>query len=93
MLFYTGDKYPGWKGSVFVGGLASMALVRLELRGDSVVKEERYLGELHEGHGVTFATEKNSPNAYLPYKRNPDTLARRMSGTRGLTRKSTAPRA
>jgi glucose/arabinose dehydrogenase len=48
MLFYTGDKYPGWKGSVFIGGLASMALVRLELSGDRVVKEERYLGELHE---------------------------------------------
>src|SRR5437868_10886382 len=25
---------------------------------------------------VQFAKEKNSPNAYLPYKRNPDTLAR-----------------
>jgi len=35
---------------------------------------------------VTFATEKNSPNAYLPYKRNPDTLARpwAVPGTAGL---------
>src|ERR1700726_1326462 len=35
---------------------------------------------------VTFATEKNSPNAYLPYKRNPDTLARpwAVPGTPGL---------
>src|ERR1700722_7343479 len=35
---------------------------------------------------VQFATEKNSPNAYLPYKRNPDTLARpwAVPGTAGL---------
>src|ERR1700683_4693636 len=35
---------------------------------------------------VKFATEKNSPNGYLPYKRNPDTLARpwAVPGTPGL---------
>jgi len=35
---------------------------------------------------VQFAKEKNSPNAYLPYKRNPDTLARpwAVPGTPGL---------
>ena len=48
MLFYTGDKFPDWRGSIFIGGLASSSLVRLEMRGDRVVKEERYLGELHE---------------------------------------------
>jgi 2-oxoglutarate ferredoxin oxidoreductase subunit alpha len=35
---------------------------------------------------VQFAKEKNSPNCYLPYKRNPDTLARpwAVPGTPGL---------
>src|SRR6202158_2436178 len=35
---------------------------------------------------VHFATEANSPNGYLPYKRNPDTLARpwAVPGTPGL---------
>src|ERR1700685_382581 len=35
---------------------------------------------------VKFATEKNSPNGYLPYKRDPDTLARpwAVPGTPGL---------
>jgi 2-oxoglutarate ferredoxin oxidoreductase subunit alpha len=35
---------------------------------------------------VQFAKERNSPNAYLPYKRNPDTLARpwAVPGTPGL---------
>jgi glucose/arabinose dehydrogenase len=48
LLIYSGDKFPQWKGNFFIGGLASMALVRLEMNGDRVVKEERYLGELHE---------------------------------------------
>ena len=33
---------------VIIGGLASQALVRLELRDGKVTKEERYLGELGE---------------------------------------------
>jgi glucose/arabinose dehydrogenase len=48
MTFYTGDKFPAWKGNILVGGLASTALVRLVLHQDSVVQEERYLGELGE---------------------------------------------
>lgn len=48
MVFYTGDKFPEWKGNIFVGGLASNALVRLVLENGRVVKEERYLHELHE---------------------------------------------
>ena len=43
MAFYGGDKYPGWRGNVFVGSLKFELLVRLELDGDKVVKEERML--------------------------------------------------
>jgi glucose/arabinose dehydrogenase len=43
LLFYTGDRFPGWRGNAFVGGLASKQLVRLELDGDRVVREERLL--------------------------------------------------
>jgi glucose/arabinose dehydrogenase len=46
MTFYTGDAFPGWKGSILVGGLASMALVRLTLRDGRVVAEERYGDDL-----------------------------------------------
>ena len=46
MTFYTGDAFPGWKGSILVGGLASQALVRLTLRDGRVASEERFLGEL-----------------------------------------------
>jgi len=48
MVFYTGDRYPGWNGSVFVGSLTPGLLVRLVLRDGKVALEERYLGELDE---------------------------------------------
>jgi glucose/arabinose dehydrogenase len=48
MLFYTGDRYPGWKGSVFIGSMGPKALVRLTLRDGKVTGEERYLGEVDE---------------------------------------------
>jgi glucose/arabinose dehydrogenase len=41
MAFYTGDRYPGWKGNLFVGALKGQMLVRLTLEGDKVVAEER----------------------------------------------------
>src|SRR5580658_26210 len=43
MLFYTGDKFPEWKGNLFVGALEGQALVRLVLNGDRIVAEERLL--------------------------------------------------
>jgi aldose sugar dehydrogenase len=43
MAFYTGDKFPRWRGSLFVGALRAELLVRLELDGEKVVREERLL--------------------------------------------------
>jgi len=39
--FYTGNAFPTWRGSLFVGGLASQRLVRL------VIKDNRVTGEEH----------------------------------------------
>ena len=44
MEFYTGDRFPKWKGNLFVGALAGQAIVRLTLNGDAVVREERIRG-------------------------------------------------
>ncbi len=46
MAFYTGDVYPHWKGSVFVGALKFQMLVRLQLDGNRIVREERLLNTL-----------------------------------------------
>ncbi len=48
MAFYSGDLFPGWKGSLFNGALKFQLLSRLELEGDKVVKEERLLQGLRE---------------------------------------------
>jgi aldose sugar dehydrogenase len=44
MMFYTGDKFPQWKGDLFVGSLKFSVLVRLELAGNDIAAEERLLG-------------------------------------------------
>ena len=46
MTFYTGDRYPGWKGSAFVGSMSPGALVRLTIENDRVTREERYLSNV-----------------------------------------------
>lgn len=43
MMFYSGDKFPEWKGDLFVGSLKFSLLARLELNGNKIVDEERLL--------------------------------------------------
>jgi len=48
MAFYTGDVFPKWKGNLLVGALKFQLLVRLELDGEKVTREERLLQNLGE---------------------------------------------
>jgi len=43
LAFYSADKFPGWKGDVFLGSLKDGMLVRLKLEGERVLHEERLL--------------------------------------------------
>jgi aldose sugar dehydrogenase len=47
LAFYTGNLFPQWKNSVFVGGLGGMLLDRLTLSNEKVVAEEPLLTDLH----------------------------------------------
>jgi glucose/arabinose dehydrogenase len=47
MMIYSGDLFPDWKGSIFVGGLMGMKLVRLQMDGDKVVGEQWPLADFH----------------------------------------------
>jgi aldose sugar dehydrogenase len=55
LLVYTGTKFPEWKGSVFVGGLAGQRLVRLTLDGqkaevaDNLVKNQGRVRDVRQG--------------------------------------------
>lgn len=44
MAFYDKNKNSAWYGNLFVGGLVAQQLVRLEVNGETIVKEERLLG-------------------------------------------------
>ncbi|MDP6705241.1 MAG: PQQ-dependent sugar dehydrogenase [Alphaproteobacteria bacterium] len=48
MAFYTGDKFPKWRGNLLVGALKYQLVARLELDGEKVAHEERILGRLAE---------------------------------------------
>jgi glucose/arabinose dehydrogenase len=47
MAFLTSDRYPGWKGNLFLGALRGTHLVRLELDGRKVLRESQLLTDQH----------------------------------------------
>ena len=61
MAFYTGDKFKAWRGDLFVGSLKFQLLVRLELDGSKIVKEERLL----QGQLGRIRDVRNGPDGYL----------------------------
>lgn len=61
MAFYTGDRFPAWRGDLFVGALRDQLLVRLRLDGEKVVKEERML----QGAVGRIRDVRQGPDGYL----------------------------
>jgi glucose/arabinose dehydrogenase len=42
LIIYRGTLFEGWRGNAFTAGLASTAIVQIELGGDSVREIARY---------------------------------------------------
>jgi glucose/arabinose dehydrogenase len=61
MDFYDGEAFSDWRGDLFVTALKFRLLVRLELDGDEVVKEERLLA----GLGKRLRDVQQGPDGYL----------------------------
>lgn len=61
MAFYTGSRFPNWRGDLFVGALAGRHLHRLELEGDHVQHNEMLLGGLKE----RIRDVRAGPDGYL----------------------------
>lgn len=61
MAFYTGNKFPKWRGNVFVGALKYRLLARLTLDGEKVIGEERIL----EGFDKRIRAVIDGPDGYL----------------------------
>jgi len=60
MVFYTGDKYPGWKNNLFVSALAGQQLRRLEISGTQITHQEQVFSQLGRVHDVVIG-----PDGYL----------------------------
>jgi glucose/arabinose dehydrogenase len=51
LMFYTGDRFPQWRGHLFVGGMAGQQLVRLTVDGQRAVQQEtlvRQMGRIRD---------------------------------------------
>jgi glucose/arabinose dehydrogenase len=40
LMIYTGDRFPQWRGNLFIGGMAGQQLSRLTLNGQRITNEE-----------------------------------------------------
>jgi len=61
MAFYTGDKFPEWRGDLFVGALVLRHLRRVELDGETVVGQEELLKDLR----ARIRDVRNGPDGYI----------------------------
>lgn len=68
LAFYTGDRFPGWKGSIFTGALSNKALFRIEVNGEKYTGEERlvvdrlpYIRDVRQGpDGLLYLVTESS---------------------------------
>ncbi len=60
LVVYTGDRFPGWRGSLFSGGMAGEQLARLTLDGTRVTAEETLVGGVGRIRDV-----RQGPDGYL----------------------------
>ena len=61
MAFYSADRFPQWKNSLFIGALAGQHLARLTVDGEKVIAEERLLANRKE----RFRDVRQGPDGYI----------------------------
>lgn len=60
LMYYTGDKFPAWKGNVFSGALAMTHVARIEVDGHQYLSQEKLL----DGYGRVRQVAQ-SPDGYI----------------------------
>ena len=61
MTFYTGNKFPKWRGNLFIGALRGAHLRRVILKDEKVIGQEELLSSLNE----RIRDVRNGPDGYL----------------------------
>jgi glucose/arabinose dehydrogenase len=59
-MFYTGDRFPQWKGNLFIGGMVGQQLARLTMQGPRVTGEETLVPQMGRIRDV-----RQSPDGYI----------------------------
>lgn len=71
LIVYSGALFPAWKGNLFIGGLSSEALIRIEVNGDKAREAARYamgarIREVEQGpDGAIWVLEDGSGGRLL----------------------------
>ena len=60
LMLYAGDRFPGWRGSLFAGGLSGERISRLTMDGQKVVLEETLLHRMGRVRDV-----RQGPDGYI----------------------------
>jgi aldose sugar dehydrogenase len=46
ITFYTGDKFPAWKGNLFITGMVGEKLIRMEIKDRQILSQETVIADL-----------------------------------------------
>jgi len=60
LMVYTGDRFPEWRGNLFVGGLNGQQLARLTMDGQEVTREETLLHDIGRIRDI-----RQGPDGYI----------------------------
>ncbi|MEX0891389.1 MAG: PQQ-dependent sugar dehydrogenase [Gemmatimonadota bacterium] len=60
LMVYTGDRFPEWRGNLFIGGLNGQQLARLTLDGQEVTREETLLHDIGRIRDI-----RQGPDGYI----------------------------
>ena len=60
LMIYAGDRFPQWKGNLFIGGMVGQQLGRLTLQGQRITNEETLVPQMGRIRDV-----RQSPDGYI----------------------------
>ena len=60
LMIYTGDRFPQWRGNIFIGGMNGQQLSRLTLNGQRIVNEEALVQQRGRIRDI-----RQSPDGYI----------------------------
>jgi glucose/arabinose dehydrogenase len=79
MVFYSGERFPAWKGNLFVGGLAGQVLQRVVFAAGGPIGRESLLADLKQRvrdvrqgpDGLLYVLTDANPGAILRIEPTP----------------------